>query len=361
MKNSTFKIGTTSNILTKVCFLLFVGFLPAISQAQNYRTIEAYLEDFGKNEMFIKKALMDYTVTIVESQLDSRSKATATRIIDKIETINTMLRKTDKGFQGNTTLRDAFIRMNEKTVESLKNGSLILTDYDYQSNLSLAEIGENLNRKENEMMGYYDELQNYEADKKNFGSMYKFRMKSTVGKNILEYNAQQNIMFYKLNVMDEKLTKVIKSMDRKGFDDCMNMIAAMHQEIMLKTAQYNNYFRDNSLNEANKQYAIYINSQREKLTGLFNEYAAEYETLQALKNSNMAETPESVARYNEVVRNCNAKKNSFYAVFNNIQNTKKGMYDNWYLVNANFLKHNGQFDDIHTKFAYNDNAAVAKS
>lgn len=361
MKNSTLKNRSTSNILSKVCFFLFVGFLPAISQAQNYRTIEAYLEDFGKNEMFIKKALMDYTITIMESQNDSRSKATANRIIDKIEVINNSLRKNDKGFEGNTTLRDAFIRMNEKTMLSLKNGSLILNDYDYQSNLPLAEIGENLNRKENEMMDYYDELQNYENDKKYFGSQFRFRFKGAVGKNIMEYNAQQNILFYKLNVMDEKLTKVIKNMDRKGFNDCMNMIAAMHQEIMLKTAQYDNYFKDNSLNEANRQYAIYINGQREQLADLFNQYAAEYETLQALKKASIPETAESVAHYNEVVRNCNAKKNMFYGVFDKIQNTKKGMYDNWYLVNANFLKHNGQFDNIHTKFAYDDKDALAKS
>lgn len=360
MKNSTFKNRFTSNILPKVCFLLFVGFLPAISLAQNYRTIDAYLEDFGKNEMFIKKALMDYTVTIVESQLDSRAKVTATRIIEKIENMNSLLLKNDKGFEGNTTLRDAFIKMNEKTVQSLKNGSLILNDYDFQSNLSLAEIGENLNRKENEMMDYYDELQNYETEKKYFGTLYRFKFKNTIGKNILEYNAQQNILFYKLNVMDEKLTKVIKAMDKKGFTDCMNMIAVMHQEIMLKTAQYNNYFRDNSLNEANKQYSTYIKDQQNQLTNLFNDYVTEYETLQALKNSTAAETNESVAHYNEVVRNYNAKKNTFYAVFNDIQNTKKSMYDNWYLVNADFLKRNGQFENIHTKFAYND-TGITKS
>lgn len=354
MKNIPTQNGLKSNFLTKVCFFLFVGFLPAISQSQNYRTIEAYLEDFGKNEMFIKKALMDYTVTIVESQQDSRSKVTATRIIEKIQSMNTLLKNTDKGFQGNTTLRDSFIKMNEKTVQSLMNGSLILTDYEYQSNLSLPEIGENLNRKETEMMNYYKELQNYENDKKYFGNCFRFHFKGTVGKNILEYNAQQNIMFYKLNVMDEKLTKVITAMDKKGFADCMNMIALMNQQIMLKTAVYNNYFRDNSLNEANVQYATFINNQKTQLGTLFNDYVTAYENLQAVKNSAAAQTSESVALYNETVRSYNAKKNLFYGVFNNLQNTKKSMYDNWYVVNANFLKNNGEFDTLHGKFAYND-------
>lgn len=360
MKNTTTQNGPTSNILSTVCFILFVGFLPSVSQSQNYRTVEAYLEDFGKNEMFIKKALMDYTVTIVESQRDSRSKVTASRIIEKIQNINTLLKNTDKGFQGNTALRDSFIKMNEKTVQSLSNGSLILNDYDFQSNLSLTEIGENLNRKEQEMMGYYTELQNYENDKRHFGSCFRLRLKAPVGKNILEYNAQQNIMFYKLNVMDEKLTKVITAMDKKGFDDCMNMIALMNQQIMLKTAMYNNYFRDNSLNEANVEYATFINNQRTQLTNLFEDYVAQYEALQALKNSKSVETNESVALYNETVRNYNAKKNLFYAVFNDLQNTKKSMYDNWYIVNANFLKNNGDFDALHGKFAFNDNS-ITKS
>ncbi len=354
MKTTTTQTRPTNAFLTKVCFLLFVGFLPTMSQSQNYRTIEAYLEDFGKNEMFVKKALMDYTVTIVESQLDSRSKVTSTRIIEKIENLNNMLKRTDKGFQGNTSLRDAFIKLNERTVQSLANGSLILTDYDVQSSLSLPEIGQNLSKKETAMMNYYQELKNYENDKKYFGSCFRFHFKGLVGKNILEYNAQQNMVFYKLNVMDEKLNKVIKAMDKKGFADCMNMIAVMHQETMLKTAQYNNYFRDNSLNEANIQYATFIKDQQTKLGNLFNEYVAEYEALQALKNSKAPETAQSVAAYNETVRSYNAKKNKFYAVYDNVQDTKKTMYDNWFLVNADFLKRNGDFEDIHTKFAYND-------
>ncbi len=353
MKKITTPFRSKSNLLLKAC-LLFIAFLPAPLQSQNYRTIDAYLEDFGKNEMYVKKALMDYTVTIVESQLDSRSKVTAARIIEKIENINNLLRRTDKGFQGNTMLRDSFIKMNEKTVESLKNGSLILSDYDYQSNLSLPEIGENLAKKETEMMDYYKELKNYENDKKYFGSCYRFHFKAPVGKNILEYNAYQNILFYKLNVMDEKLSKVIAAVDKKGFDECMNMIAVMHQQILEKTTEYNNYFKDNSLNNANIQYANFINDQKVQLANLFKEYATQYEILQGLKKSNSPETPEKINAYNEAVRNYNAKKNMFYAVFNDIQNTKKTMYDNWFSINSEFLKHNGEFDDIHTKFAYND-------
>ena len=354
MKKITTQYGLKRNIFLLFFFLLIVGLLPTLVQSQNYRNIEAYLDDFGKNEMFIKKALMDYTVTIIESQQDSRSKATVTRIIEKIQSINTILKSRDNGFEGNTMLRDSFIKTNEKTMESLANGSLILNDYDYQSNLSLPEMGENLARKEVAMMDYYKQLQNYEKDKKYFGTCFRFHFKSSVGKNILEYNAQQNIMFYKLNVIDEKLTKVVTAMDKKGFADCMNMIALMHNEIMLKTAMYNNYFKDNSLNEANIRYSTFISNQKSQLDNLFNKYVVEYEKLQALKNSNAADTKESVAIYNATVRSYNVKKNIFYATFNDLQSTKKSMYDKWYVINSDFLKRNGEFENIHTKFAYNN-------
>lgn len=357
MKNSTLLNSAKRVFATKLFFLLFVGLLPALSSSQNYRTINAYMDDFGKNEMFIKKALMDYTVTIVESQLDSRAKSTAAKIIEKINNINNVLRRTDKGFEGNTMLRDSFIKLNELTIQSLTNGSLILNDYGYQSNLSLPEIGENLNKREAEMLAYYRGLQNYEQDKKAFASNFKLHFKKPVGKNILEYNALQNILFYKLNVMDEKLTKVVAAMDKKGFDDCMNMIAVMHQEIMEKTTASKNYFKDNSLNQANVDYSNLINNQGKQLTALFNDYSAAYENLQQLKrstNAEAADTTESVEVYNEAVRDYNTKKNLFYAVFNDVQKTKDAMYNKWLAINANFLKNNGQFENLHDKYAMND-------
>lgn len=357
MKNTTLLNSTKAYFAAQVFFLFFTGLLPSVSSAQNYRTVDAYMEDFGKNEMFIKKALMDYTITIVESHLDSRSKTTASRIIDKINNINSVLKKTDKGFEGNTTLRDSFIKMNELTIQSLINGSLILNDYEYQSNLSLPEIGENLNKKEAEMMAYYKGLQNYEHDKKAFGANFKLHFKKPAGKNILEYNATQNILFYKLNVMDEKLTKVVAAVDKKGFDDCMNMIVLMHQDIMSKTAANKNYFKDNSLNQANIEYANLINNQGKQLSGLFTDYATAYETLQEIKKSTNAEAPdtaESIAVYNESVKDYNTKKNLFYAVFNDIQKTKDVMYNKWLAVNANFLKNNGEFENLHDRYAIND-------
>ena len=351
MKNSTITFGQKSFLNTLVCLILFVG-LPTLSYSQEYRNIEAYMDDFAKNELFVKKSFMDYSVTIVESQLYSRTQYTAERIITKLENLNTQLRKTNKGFEGNTLLRDSFIAMNQKTIDCLKNGSLILDDYDYQSKLSLPEIGENLNRKESQLIAYYEEVKNYENTKKMFAFSYKMHFTPSKGKNILRYNAYQNILFYKMNVIDEKLTAVVTSKDKKGFADCMDMIALMHNEIMAKTAQYKSEFKDTSLNDANVAYSNFIAGQKSTLADLFNQYVDQYNHLQTLKNS--SETKESVTAYNNAVSNYNAAKNSFYAVFNKVQADKGTLYTNWLATNSSFLKNNGKFDSIYERYAFND-------
>jgi hypothetical protein len=133
MKNSTLFLQTANRKSVMIVLVALMALFSRSLHAQNYRTIEAYMDDFGKNEMFVKKALIDYSATIVESQRDSRSQTTSGRIIDKLASINKNLLTNNKGFENNTLLRDSFIKMNEKTIESLKNGSLILNDYDYQS------------------------------------------------------------------------------------------------------------------------------------------------------------------------------------------------------------------------------------
>ncbi|WP_284651747.1 hypothetical protein [Flavobacterium terrisoli] len=354
MKNSTLKNSIKSNQLTMICLVLFFALAPTSSYSQDYRFIDAYMDDFGKNEMFVKKSLMDYSITIVESQLSSRSSATAGKIIEKLESMNANLRNNNKGFENNTLLRDSFIKMNQKTIESLLNGSLILNDYDYQSTLSLTEIGVNLNQKEKDLASYFQELKDYEKSKKVFGTQYHMTLKSSHGKNVLEYNALQNVLFYKINVIDQKLTSVITARDKKGFFDCLNSITVMHQAAMAKTTQYNNNFKDNTLNAANIKYSNFINDQRAKFANLFNEYVDEYNALQTLKNSKAPQTNETVANYNQVVRSYNSKKNAFYAVFNTIQTTKKVLYDSWFVTNGTFLKNNGEFENIHDKYAVNN-------
>ena len=353
MENFTPKISLKNNQLTLICFVLFTSLIPNFLHSQEYRFINAYMDDFEKNEMYVKKSIMDYSVTIVEGQLDSRSKAAAHKIVEKLEIMNGILRTSDKGFEKNTLLRDSFIKMNEKTIDCLTNGSLILNDYDYQSTLSLTEINENMNRKERELIGYYQELKNYEKSKKTFGAVYNVNFRNNLGKNILEYNAYQNFIFYKINVIDQKLMSLINAKDKKGFLECFNTIASLHKEAITKTNQSRCDFKDNSMNDANVKYSNFINDQKEKLTLLFNAFADDYKALQLLKNSNKPDTTESVAAYNVVVRAYNTKKNLFYASFDTIQISKKALYNSWFVTNSTFLKNNGEFKDIHKSYVLN--------
>ena len=354
MKNSATKNSPHNNKLPLIYFVILIVLMPTFSHSQDYRYINAYMEDFGKNEMFVKKSLMDYSVTIVESQADLRAKVTSGKIVDKLINMNLILRNTNKGFESNTQLRDCFIKMNEKTIECLTNGSLILNDYDYQSSLSLAEIAQNLNWKEKSLISYYQEIKSYEISKRVFGLKYHVHFKNQTGKNVLEYNAYQNMLFYKINVIDQKLMTLIKAKDKKGFAECLTTIEAMHQVAIAKTTEYKDVFKDNSMNEANITYSNFISSQKAQLTSLFNEFVDQYNVLQTLKNSTQPQTHESIMVYNDVVRNYNAKKNSFYSVFDAIQTDKKALYSSWFVTNSAFLKNNSEFENIHESYTYNN-------
>lgn len=350
MKKSISKNSTKNKRFSLFCLIFLVCLNPNFLNSQDYRFIDAYMEDFGKNEMFVKKSLKDYSITIVESQLATRSKTTVDRIIKKLVNINTILKKTDKGFQGNTSLKDSFIKMNEKTIECLQNGSLILNDYDYQSTLSVAEICENLIRKEKDVISYYQEIKNYDINKRAFGDKYNINFKEKIGKYVLEYNAYQNVLFYKINVIDHKMSALIKAKDKKGFNECLRTLETIHQEVIVKTYQYKDIFKDNSMNNANIKFSHFIYEQNAKLSTLFNDFVDEYNALQLLKNSNQPQTTEFLVAYNQQVRAYNYKKNIFYQIYDAVQSQKKILYDNWFVTNRNFLKNNAQFDDIHEKY-----------
>ncbi len=308
--------------------------------------------------MFVKKAVMDYSVTIVESQTTTRSKATLGKIVDKLIIMNNIMKSTDKGFEKNTLLRDSFIKMNEKTIACLQNGCLVLDDYAYQSTLSFAEINTNMIQKEKDMLSYYQELKNYDTNKRAFGAQYNVSFKGNVGKNILEYNAKQNMLFYKMNVMDQKLTALIIAKDKAGIAECFNYIDALRQQLIAKTNQYRGDYKDNSMNEANVKYFDFISSQKAKLATLLNDYVNEYANLSALKNSTKPQTPAFIAEYNQEVKTYNNKKNSFYAASDAIQLTKKAMYNNWFVTNSKFLQNNGEFENIHETYVLTNNVAT---
>ena len=337
-----------------IVFVVFQCLLlcAANGNAQNYRNPKAYISDFGRNELCVNETLAEYSAAIVNSDADIRLKSTLERIYSKLEGVNTILLKNDKGIQGDTELRDAFIKLNSKTIALLKNKSLILNDYAAQSALDYPAILRNFAVKENEMTNYYKGLIAYENSKREFALKYGINLRNTTAtKNVFEYNAYQNLIFYKMNVLDDKLMALLKERNVNKVTECFNYIATVGAEGYKKTELYKSDFRDASLNNANIEFIAYMLKQKEELLTPYINYVKAAEDFQKTKakfekdNNSM-----SLESYNAEVRNYNKLKNFFFDTLYNIQLSKKKVLDSWYITNSAFLKNNTEFEDLHEKY-----------
>lgn len=155
-------------------FLIAVTLLKVeLSQSQTYRTPKAYIADFEKNEDYVKQSLTDYSSAVINQYQDSRVQSTLERIYVKLENINTNLLKNNPGYQGDTSLRDAFLKMNSSTIALLKNKSLRFDDYDSQKNQDYIEIFNCFNTRQQDITNYYALITNYTICKRNFSKKYK--------------------------------------------------------------------------------------------------------------------------------------------------------------------------------------------
>lgn len=314
-----------------------------MSIAQNYRNPKAYINDFVKNEIFAKESLAEYSASIVNISSDTRVQATLDKIYSKLENINTILIKNDKGVFGDTELRDAFIQLNTKTISLLRNKSLILNDYAFQSALDYSDIFKNFVYKENEITDYYKGIIAYENTKRHFALKYKINLKSNaVKKNIFEYNAYQNIIYYEMNVLDEKLMTLLKEKNIEKVNECMRYITKVAEEGYRKTDSYRNDFKDTSLNNANFEYITFIVKQKETLLPFYFDYINLYESLQVAKK---ASNSISLEEYNLTVRKYNNAKNIFFDTLYTVQNNKSELIKAWTLTNGTFLKNNSEFEN----------------
>ena len=356
MKNIVWKKNITFLKVKQKLIVAFLILYPAMLLSQQYRVAKAYVEDFGKNEMYVKKALIDYSITIVESFLDSRSEVTSSRIIEKLENINSNINHHDKGFKGNTKLRDSFLRMNNKTIDCMNNGTLILNDYNAQSLLSLEDIVLNLYKREAAIVAYFEEIKTFEKTKKEFGIEHNIDIRTYNDINVFEYSAYQNILFYKMNVLDQKLMEQINSKDKEGFALCVSEMENIKFQVQNKTNELKFQFKDETLNNANIDYMTFLSNQNERIVNHFNEFVDSYHALQTLKIQSVGiqETNETILEYNKTVRLYNYKKNLFYMILEEIQKDKKRLYNEWFVTNAKFLKNNIVFENIHDSFVTND-------
>ena len=348
---NAFNVEKSFTYKLKNSFFLFVLFF-GISNAQNYRNAKAYIMDFGKNELFVKESLMEYSISIIDASPQDRIENTLERIYTKLENINETLVRNDRGVSGDLDLRNSFMRLNSKTITLLKNKSLKLNDYIFQSNLEYSEIFKNFAYKESEISKYYAEILAYESSKRDFGLKYDILIRAFDRKNVFEYDAYQNLIFYKLNILDVKLMELLKFKDVNKVNECMNFIIGVGEESFTKTEQMKNDFTDTSLNDINKELIAFIMKQKEDVLTYYEEYVKIDLEFQKIKAAFVEKNDEiSVDLYNIEVIKFNTAKNKFYDNLYTVQVNKKALLDKWYFTNSDFLKRNVEFDNLYEKYS----------
>lgn len=344
------KIGFKKIVLLKILFIVtFFSFEKLL--AQNYRIEYAYINDFGKNEVYIKESIIEYSQSIIDNNSLDRTQAKLNTTLKKLININFILEQNDKGIDGDTSLRDAFMKLNSKTIELLNSNILVLTDYQEQSKLSCSEIVNTFSLKEIELKNYYNELANYENVKKEFGTKHRVIIRSASEKEVLEYNAFQNFTFYKMNVIDEKLIQLISSNNLEESTICMDFLLQTGQEELQKIEAFSTQFNDNSLGAANKQFIELLQIQKDELIPLFTEFIKIQSDFTATKKQfENNDAAISVEIYNQKVRDYNNIKNAFYDKLNALQDEKSTLITNWHITNSNFLNRNLKFENIYDKY-----------
>ncbi len=334
-----------------VSLFVFVLINTTNGLAQNYRSPKAYFDDFEKNELFVRESFAEYSTTIIDNSPLDRVQSTLDRIYSKLGRINIILTRNDKGLLGDTSLRDAFIKVNSNTINLLKNKSLILNDYSVQSELGYSELFKNIAFKENEITRYYHDLVSYQNTKAEFGLKHNIILNNVTKKNVFEYNAYQNLIFYKLNVLDEKLIKLLKEKDIEKVKECINHMVTVGIESFSKTAKYKDDFKDQSLNNANIAFITYMINQKETLVPYYINYIIAFQDLQKVKIK-YEKDPKSMSleAYNLEVRKYNNNKNLFFDTLYAIQIKKRDIINAWSKTNATFLKNNIEFENLNEKY-----------
>ncbi|MDN3676517.1 hypothetical protein QWY90_04250 [Flavobacterium paronense] len=339
------KTATSKSIL----FLLLQCLLLCVTDgnSQNYRNAKAYINDFGKNEYFVNEALAEYSAAIINNQSNNRLGATLERIYSKLEDVNAILIKNDVGIMGDTKLRDNFVLFNFKTINLLKNKYLILNDYTIQSALDYPTILNNFSQKEIELSKYYKSLITYKNIKKEFAIKYSVNLKNTSNtKNVFEYNSYQNLIFYKINVLDEKLMALLKDKNIDKVGECFKYMTSIGEESNKKLDSYADDYKDTSLNTANRDFIAFMLKQKELLYTPYVNYVKEAAAMQLMKTKFEKDSKSiPLETYNAEVRNYNKLKNIFFDMLTNIQISKKQILDSWYLTNSKFLKNNIEYKD----------------
>lgn len=324
------------------CTLFSVVFLNfEISFSQNYRSPKAYIKDFEKNEDYVKQSLTEYSTAVINQYQDSRVQSTLERIYLKLENINSNLVKNDHGYQGDTTLRDTFLKMNTSTISLLKNKSLRFDDYDSQKKLDFTDILICFNTRQQDITNYYALIIDYTICKRNFSKKYNvvtdlFFFK----KKLFEYDAHQSLIFFKLNVLGSKLDDLLLTTDINNVSKCIYFLNQVCEESLEETDKYKKVFIDQSLNNANIELIQFLTQQEGTLIPLYIDYMQNLSEFKNIKEESNKNNNISIEKYNQKVRQLNASKNIFFTNFDENQVQKKAILDKWYVLKCNFIKRN---------------------
>jgi hypothetical protein len=326
----------TKNLLFGILYLLiFLQF--EIIYSQNYRNPKAYIEDFEKNEAFVKESLIEYSSSIIYGYKNTRTQSTLERIYFKLEAINSNLIKNDIGYLGDTSLKDAFLKMNSCTITLLKNKSLRLNDYDYLKTLDFPEILNYFTTRKQDIIDYYALIVDYTNCKRIFCKKNNVITDRYFNKkNLFEYDAHQSLIFFKLSVLDAKLSDLLLTTDYNNTSKCVFYLNQICYETQEETEKYKKVHIDHSLNNVNIEYIDFLLQQNQILIPMYKDY------MQISTELNNAKEDKNilVEDFNEKVKSFNFLKNTFFDNLYNIQIKKKDIVDKWYNQKWLFLKNN---------------------
>ncbi len=309
--------------------------------AQSYRTAEAYISDFEKNESYVIQSLIEYSSSIINDDKASRVQATLEGIYNRLENINAIIIKNGKGYSGDISLRDAFLKMNRRTIILLKGNSLKFKGYETERNLSYAEIFNVFETRKSEIINYYSAILDYSNAKHTFSKRNKLTHDRYFSKrNIFEYDAHQSLIFFKINVLDAKLSDLLTSTDDKNVLQCASYLTQVCRESLTQTDEYTKVNVDQSLNIANSELITFLLTQNELLLPLYTDYIQTLVDFNNTKETLQQDKKDNSEQYNEKVRQLNVTKNKFTDSFAAIQIQKKELIDNWLKIKQDYLKNN---------------------
>lgn len=335
----------------KSVFIFLMLFQITFSFSQDYRNASAYITDFGRNEVNVNSALMEYSKSIAFADPEKRLKRSLDELILKFDKLNSILNIHDKGYKNDDRLKNALMDLNKSVIDYLKDENNDMNDYKEQSLLSLSEIQENFSKKDIAVATLYSKFKKYEDTKKEFGKKYNIPIKNGLAYGIYEYNTYQNLIFYKINVLDEKLLALISSKDLNQIKDCASLLDRTCNQSLQKTAIYKDYFGDRTLNDASISFSEFFLNQDEVILPAainFLTYAEQFQKTKRSFQENNAIM--SIEQYNFEVKKYNELKNKFNYTLFSVNVNKNPLIENWLKINSEFLKNNIHFDIDNYKY-----------